>query len=116
MIGGVVLKSLQITALAALLAASARADAPPEPLPVSANVRTVYTARDGALWVGLERGGVARVTNGRCAVIAPMAPKIAGTRWVSSFAEDREGGMWFGFAPDLRVQRWSGGKLQTYTL
>src|SRR4051812_23367796 len=117
MIGGVVLKFLQITALAALLAASVRADAPPEPLPTSAsfvmrawdtadglpdnnvygmtqtgdgymwfatrsglarfdgvrittfrddnlpglesaNVRTVYAARDGALWVGLERGGV----------------------------------------------------------
>lgn len=82
----------------------------------SDNIRTVHAARDGALWLGLERGGVARLVEGRCTVIAPMLPKTATTRWVSSFAEDREGAVWFGFAPDIRVERWRAGKLTSFGL
>ena len=76
---------------------------------------SVFVARDGALWIGLERGGVARRIGGRFEAIAPMAPSVATVTWTNSFAQDPDGAIWFGYYPDQTVFRWLDGNLSTFT-
>jgi signal transduction histidine kinase len=77
-------------------------------------IRTVHVGKGGELWVGLERGGVARMRAGKFEPIAPLAERTAVTSWVSSFAEDRGGGIWIGLAPELKALRWADGVLTPF--
>ncbi|MBW8781520.1 MAG: hypothetical protein JF599_06505 [Verrucomicrobia bacterium] len=75
----------------------------------------VFAARDGALWIGLERGGVSRLAGGRFETIVPLAPSGATAAWTSSFAQDADGAVWFGLWPDRRVFRWRDGVLAAFS-
>lgn len=81
----------------------------------SDKVRSIFAARDGALWLGLGRGGVSRFMSGHFQTIVPLVAPTERTEWTSSFAEDAGGGIWFGYAPDLKVFRWQDGKLSSYS-
>src|SRR6266581_4418304 len=50
----------------------------------SSYARAVATDRTGALWIGQERGGVARLRDGHFETIVPVAPPTAQTRWAGS--------------------------------
>ena len=75
----------------------------------------VFADRDGALWIGLERGGVSRMKGGRFETIVPLAPSGAATTWTNSFAQDAAGAVWFGLSPDRRVSRWHDGVLTAFS-
>lgn len=82
----------------------------------SNRMRTVFVARDGALWIGLERGGVARRAGDRFETIVPVAPPgTASTIWTSSFAQDAAGAVWSGFYSERKVLRWHDGTLSTFS-
>lgn len=78
-------------------------------------VRTVFVARDGGLWLGLERGGVARRVGERFEIIVPPVARPTDLKWTSSLAEDREGALWFGLNSDRKVCRWRNGELTEFT-
>lgn len=75
----------------------------------------VFADREGALWIGLERGGVSRMAGGRFETIIPLAPSGAVTTWTNSFAQDAAGAVWFGLSPDRRVFRWHAGVLSAFS-
>lgn len=79
-------------------------------------IRTLYVARDGTLWLGLDRGGVSRWAGDHCEIVVPLPPKDSLTRRVCSFAEDGEGAIWIGYGPESRVQRWHRGVLTSFTV
>ncbi len=79
-------------------------------------VAPVYVARDQTMWLGLERGGVVRWKRGGVAEeILPVQPRAAQALWPTSFAEDREGAVWFGFGHEAKVFRWRAGKLRAFS-
>jgi len=80
----------------------------------SDRVRSVYVARNGDLWVGLELGGVARRRGTRFETIAPVL-RNSPTAWIGSFAEDERGGIWFGHASIGKADRWQDGRLSEFT-
>ena len=78
-------------------------------------IKSAFAARDGSLWGGLGRGGVVRLSEGHFQPIISPLPATEQTQWTSSFAEDAEGGVWFGYAPDLKLLRWKDGKLTSFS-
>ena len=54
---------------------------------------SVAVDRTGALWIGIERGGVVRMRGGLFESIVPPSPPTATTAWTSSFAEDAAGAL-----------------------
>ncbi|WP_245817980.1 sensor histidine kinase [Granulicella rosea] len=56
------------------------------------NVRTIYRAHDGALWVGTEGGGVRRIADGDSR--SYTAPAQLTSNSIRSFMETRGGQMW----------------------
>ena len=79
-------------------------------------VAPVHVARDQTLWLGLERGGVVRwKRDGVAEEVLPVQPRAAQALWPTSFAEDREGAVWFGFAHEAKVFRWRAGELRAFT-
>ncbi|MEY2598343.1 MAG: hypothetical protein RLZZ142_602 [Verrucomicrobiota bacterium] len=62
----------------------------------SNQVAKVFTARDGSLWIGLEKGGVARWRNAAFEVVVPVNHSATPNRWTRSFAQDESGALWFG--------------------
>jgi signal transduction histidine kinase/ligand-binding sensor domain-containing protein len=57
--------------------------------------RAVFVSRDGALWFGLDQGGVARWLDGRLETVLPVDTEgNAGA--IISFAQDEAGSVWFG--------------------
>jgi len=77
----------------------------------SDHVRTVLGARDGSLWVGMDRGGVARRRAGRFEIISPLLPEQANPSWIESFAEDTDSSVWWGHAATGQTTRFAKGKL-----
>ena len=80
----------------------------------SERVHSVFTDREGTLWVGLARGGVARKIGNRFQVVVPVAPDSAPTEWTTSFAQDASGAVWFGCEAPVKVTRWQDGRLTVY--
>jgi signal transduction histidine kinase/ligand-binding sensor domain-containing protein len=79
-------------------------------------VAPVHVARDQTLWLGLERGGVVRwKREGVAQEILPVQPRAAQALWPTSFAEDRDGAVWFGFGHEAKVFRWRAGELRAFT-
>lgn len=76
-------------------------------------VSALATARDGAVWVGLARGGGLAVwREGRLASAGMPNP----SREVNDIAEDRQGGIWVarGGRTQNTVAQWSGGRWREY--
>lgn len=72
-------------------------------------------SREGDLWIGLVRGGVVRLREGRFETIVPSSPREGRANLVTSFAEDAAGAMWIGLAPEQKALRWENGLLTTFT-
>jgi signal transduction histidine kinase/ligand-binding sensor domain-containing protein len=81
----------------------------------SSIVKTVMTDRSGALWIGLQYGGVARLSHGHFETIVPSDSPTGQTAWTSSFAQDASGAIWIGRAPQTTALRWDEGKLTEFT-
>ncbi|MBW8781502.1 MAG: hypothetical protein JF599_06415 [Verrucomicrobia bacterium] len=81
----------------------------------SNRIATVLAAGNGDLWVGLERGGVARKQGNRFESIVPVSPSPAPVAWITSFAEDAAGAIWFGHASVAKVARWQAGRISEFS-
>lgn len=81
----------------------------------SSYARSVAVDRTGALWIGIERGGVVCMRDGIFKTIVPPSAPTTVTAWTSSFAEDAAGAVWIGLAPDQVVYRWQDGQLKKFT-
>jgi signal transduction histidine kinase/streptogramin lyase len=77
--------------------------------------QTVFTDHAGNLWVGMEGGGISRMSEKRFEVVAPVpprrSPRPAG---ITSIAEDASGAVWFGYSESPTAARWQNGRL-TFT-
>jgi signal transduction histidine kinase/ligand-binding sensor domain-containing protein len=74
-----------------------------------------FQASDDSLWLGLDRGGMARMKDGAATMILPLQPRPNRLSWPSSFAEDPAGGIWFGYSHESRVYRWHEGQVSTFS-
>ena len=74
---------------------------------------TLFVARDGALWIGFEPGGVARMKGRHFETIVPCPP-ATGRELISSIAQDADGTMWFGLYGEQKILRWRDGTLSTF--
>lgn len=74
-------------------------------------VSPVFFARDHSLWLGLERGGIARWRSGKVDSIAPIRPRPTEELWPASFAEEDSGAVWFGAMQEARASRFASGKV-----
>lgn len=81
----------------------------------SHHLRTVFAARDGWIWLGLENGGVARMKDGRCEIVTPLPPPSNTSLGINSIAEDADGAIWLGSIPELEVFRWKNGKISRFS-
>jgi signal transduction histidine kinase/ligand-binding sensor domain-containing protein len=79
-------------------------------------VSPVFAASDGSLWLGLDQGGMARWDRrGPVQSLLPVQPRPTNASWFTSFAEDAEGGVWFGSGHEAKVFRWKEGVLTAFT-
>ena len=78
-------------------------------------VHTAFTSRDGTLWLGLERGGVARKRGGKFEMVIPPGASTGSVVATSSLVEDPSGGIWFAYNPDPKVFRLTGTKLTSFS-
>lgn len=75
----------------------------------------VFVASNGDLWLGLEKGGVARRHGGGFERIVPVPPRLSPVSWINSFAEDADGAVWFGHASVAKVARWQSGRISEFS-
>ncbi len=78
-------------------------------------VSPVFAAKDEALWLGLDRGGMARWKDGGARMIRPLQPRPNRLPWPSSIDEDRDGGIWFSYSHESRVYRWHEGQWAAFS-
>jgi signal transduction histidine kinase/ligand-binding sensor domain-containing protein len=72
----------------------------------------VLTARDGTLWVGIARGGLARMRADRFQVEIPAPNKS--DRFILSLAEDAGGAIWASFSEGGHILRWQKGRIDDF--
>ncbi len=72
-------------------------------------VRSVFAARNGDLWLGLDRGGVVRKHGDRFEVVVPILRDGKHSAWTNPFAEDAEGAIWYGWGAGRSVILWKNG-------
>ncbi|MBI5397583.1 MAG: hypothetical protein HZA91_19980 [Verrucomicrobia bacterium] len=77
------------------------------PALASGHVRFLTEDANGALWIGLARGGIVRCRDGTFERIAPQTD--TSTDWPTSLVADARGGVWAGL-PDLRAKCWRDGR------
>lgn len=77
------------------------------PALTSSHVRFLTEDKDGALWIGQDRGGIARHRDGAFELIA--RPTDDAADWPTSLVADARGGVWAGL-PELRAKRWQDGQ------
>jgi signal transduction histidine kinase/ligand-binding sensor domain-containing protein len=78
-------------------------------------VAPVFAARNGALWLGLERGGVACWRGNEVTTLVPISPRPTSEVWPWSFAEESSGAVWVGITNGARALRISGGTVTAYS-
>jgi signal transduction histidine kinase/ligand-binding sensor domain-containing protein len=74
-----------------------------------------YQSYDASIWIGLDRGGLARVRDRRFRFHALGPGEGLPTRSALSVCQDQEGAVWIGTSGD-GVYRWNAGKLNHYLL
>jgi hypothetical protein len=57
----------------------------------SNELSTIFSSKNGVIWLGFNRGGVAKWSKGHLTTIIPLPPLLEDTVWTSSFAEDVDG-------------------------
>jgi ligand-binding sensor domain-containing protein/signal transduction histidine kinase len=72
-----------------------------------------FEGREGDIWVGVDRGGLARLREKRFQVIG--AAEGLHARAALSVCEDENGAMWFGTSGG-GLCRWSGGRLEEFAV
>ena len=70
-----------------------------------------FQSRDGALWLGVDRGGLARLRERKFQIIGAAEGLTA--RAALSVCEDRDGALWIGTGGG-GLCRWSGGKISNF--
>ncbi len=70
-----------------------------------------FEGREGDIWLGVDRGGLARLRERRFQVIGPA--EGLGARAALSVCEDEKGAMWFGTSGG-GLARWAGGRLEEF--
>jgi signal transduction histidine kinase/ligand-binding sensor domain-containing protein len=79
-------------------------------------VHSVFTSREGVLWAGLERGGIAKRVGGRMQIVVPPGTQPDQGSFSSSFAEDAAGGIWYaGPSKEPKVFHWDGSTLRGFS-
>jgi signal transduction histidine kinase/ligand-binding sensor domain-containing protein len=78
-------------------------------------VTPAFAARDGVLWLGLERGGVACWRGNAVETLLPIQPRPTSAVWPWSFAEENPGAVWIGTANATAASRIFEGKVTAYT-
>ncbi len=77
-----------------------------------AEVRCVCQASDGAIWVGMRGGGVARFQNGQ--VVQFQRPQGLGYEYIWCLHGDDDGSVWIG-TPGAGLIRWKDNRFTTLT-
>ncbi|MGH9938635.1 MAG: ligand-binding sensor domain-containing protein, partial [Blastocatellia bacterium] len=106
---------LFVTALNGKLFRAARQTLVPVRLPASISrmpVRNVFRDSHGALWLGTDGQGVARI--GAAGVIRYTMKQGLVNGFIRAFCEDREGGIWIG--TDSGLSRFHQGAFQNFNL
>lgn len=78
-------------------------------------VAPALAAKDGSLWLGLDRGGLAHWKVASARMILPLRPRPNRLSWSTGIAEDLEGGIWFGYSHESKVYRWWDGRLSSFS-
>ncbi|HEY8903777.1 MAG TPA: two-component regulator propeller domain-containing protein, partial [Chthoniobacterales bacterium] len=80
----------------------------------SDNVNSVFCAKDGTLWIGFGREGLAYYRAGQfhIAHVGPPSDVGSGT---SSLVEDADGAIWGGIQPGPSAIRWKDGKVTRFS-
>lgn len=81
---------------------------PVAPGEMDVHVLSLWRSRDGAVWVGTRRHGIARVLGDSVEWIDPDGPSLTGP--IQSISEDSAGAVWF--SAGTSVYRWTAGTIQ----
>jgi signal transduction histidine kinase/ligand-binding sensor domain-containing protein len=65
-------------------------------------------AKDGSLWVAMDRGGVGRLRDGQLRMVLPVKPRSGAGDISSDLAEGADGAVWIGENDEARVTRING--------
>ncbi len=77
-------------------------------------VHALYVSRDGALWIGQAGGRVTRKLEATFQEIRPAPEAQESADRVTSFAQSKDGAVWFTYERSARVSRWRGGEMRDF--